>query len=103
MLLDRAKIPASITTHEQLLAWVGFAIRFNLTGVGLTQTFVRANTDPDPTRLIDAGIFTDAAGIDRVAVLAYPPLNPIWVSSAAKPFTFVQPLSLSAQAAMFDT
>lgn len=102
MLLDRAKIPATITTHEQLIAWAGLCIRFNLSGVGITQTFVRSNTDQEPTRLVDAGIFRDAAGDDRIAVLAYPPISPNWQGTASKPWQFVQPLSLSAQAAMFD-
>lgn len=103
MLLDRSKIPASITTHEQLLAWVGLAIRFNLTGVGITQTFVRSAADPQPTSLVDAGIFKDAAGTDRIAVIAYPEISPNWAGSTSKPYALVQPLSLSAQAAIFDS
>lgn len=103
MILDRSKIPSSITTHEQLLAWVGLCIRFNLSGQGITQTFTRAAADEEPTRLIDVGIFKDAAGVDRIAVIAYPEISPSWVGSTQKPFTLVQPLSLSAQAAIFDS
>jgi hypothetical protein len=102
MLLDRTKIPATITTHEQLIAWCGLCIRFNITGTGVTQTFVRSAQDSEPTRLIDAGIFKDAAGDDRIAVLAYPSISPLWQGSAQKPWEFVQPLSTSAQAAMFN-
>lgn len=103
MILDRSKIPQTVDTHEKLLAWVGFCIRFNLTGQGITQTFVRAATDPEPTRLIDAGIFKDAAGVDRCAVIAYPSISPTWVGSTSKPYALIEPLSLSAQAAIFDT
>lgn len=102
MLLDRTKIPATITTHEQLIAWAGLCIRFNITGVGVTQTFVRSSTDPEPTRLCDAGIFKDAAGDDRCAVLIYPSISPNWMGTAQKPWEFVQPLSTAAQAAMFN-
>lgn len=103
MILDRTKIPASITTHERLIAWAGLCIRFNLTGVGLTQTFVRAASDPEPTRLIDGGIFKDAAGVDRIAILAYPSIAPEWVGSTSKPYALVEPLSTAAQAAIFDS
>lgn len=103
MILDRSKIPSSITTHEQLIAWAGLCLRFNLTGVGITQTFVRASTDPEPTRLVDAGIFKDGGGVDRIAILAYPEISPEWQGSTDKPYSLVLPLSLSAQAAIFDT
>jgi hypothetical protein len=102
MLLDRSKIPATITTHEQLISWAGLCLRFNLTGVGVTQTFVRSSQDPEPTRLIDAGIFRDAAGTDRIAVLVYPEISPLWQGTAQKPWEYALPLSLSAQAAMFN-
>jgi hypothetical protein len=102
MLLDRSKIPSSITTHEQLIAWCGACLNFNLSGNAQTLTFVRAATDPEPTRLVDSGIFKDAAGVIRYATIAYPEIDPIWEGSTAKPFSLVKPLSLSAQAAIFD-
>ncbi|MBD2189771.1 hypothetical protein H6F41_16690 [Pseudanabaena sp. FACHB-723] len=98
MLLDRAKIPASITTHEQLITWAALAIRFNTT----TLTFVR-QANEEPTRLADVGIFRDAAGDDRVGILVYPSLNANWQNSATKIWTQANPLSTSAQAAAFDS
>lgn len=103
MLLDRSKIPASITTHEQLIAWSGLCLRFNMTGTANTLTFMRSALDPEPTRLVDAGIFQDAGGVDRIAILVYPPIAPAWQGSTAKPWTHVQNLSQSAQSAIFDT
>lgn len=102
MLLDRSKIPSSVITHEQLIAWAGLCLRFNLSGNSVTLTFQRSVDDTTATRLCDAGIFKDAAGDDRIGVLVYPKIDPIWQGSAAKPWTYVQPLSTSAQAAMFD-
>jgi hypothetical protein len=103
MLLDRSKIPASITTHEQLIAWCGACLKFTLNGNAQTLTFVRAATDPEPTRLVDSGVFTDAAGVTRYATIAYPPIDPTWEGSILKPFSLVLPVSLSAQPAIFDT
>lgn len=102
MLLDRSKIPASITTHEQLISWAGACLNFNLSGTATTLSFIRAATDPEPTRLVESGIFRDAAGVIRYATIAYPPINPAWEGSAAKPFTQALVLSTGAQAAMFD-
>ena len=98
MILNRAKIPATIVTHEQLIVWTAFCLRFNTT----TLTFVR-KADEEPSRFADAGIFRDAAGVDRVGVIVYPPLNPLWMASATKPWESVTILSESAQAANFDS
>ena len=97
MILNRANIPATITTHEQLIAWCAFCIRFNTT----TLTFVRS-ADETPSRLADCGIFRDGAGDDRVGIIVYPQLNPLWQANAAKVWESVLPLSTSAQAANFN-
>jgi len=103
MLLDHSKIPASITTHEQLISWAGACLNFNLSGTGKTLTFIRAATDPEPSRLVDSGIFRDAAGVMRYMTVAYPPIDPTWEGSILKPFNLCLPLSESAQAAIFDS
>ena len=104
MLLDRSKIPASINTHEKLIAWAGLALRFNLKGSAQILTFQRAATDETATRLCDAGIFQDAAGVDRIGVIVYPSLNANWMGGSGnlKPWEYIEALSTSAQAAMFD-
>lgn len=102
MLLDRSKIPASITTHEQLISWAGACLNFNLSGTANTLTFMRAATDPEPSRLVDSGIFRDAAGVMRYMSIAYPAIDPTWEGSILKPFNLCLPLSTSAQASIFD-
>jgi hypothetical protein len=104
MLLDRSKIPSSINTHEKLIVWAGLTMRFNLKGSSNILTFQRSATDEVPTRLCDAGVFQDAAGVDRVGVLVYPSLNSNWMGGSGnlKPWEYVEALSTSAQAAMFD-
>jgi hypothetical protein len=103
MLLDRTKIPSWVDTHEKLISWSGACLNFNMSGTASTLTFIRAATDPEPTRLVDSGIFRDAAGVVRYATIAYPPIDPAWEGTAAKPPSLVLPLSLSAQAAIFDS
>jgi hypothetical protein len=103
MLLDRSKIPSAITTHEQLMAWAASCIAFNMNGTAQTLTFMRSATDPNATRLIDAGIFSDAAGVARFAIVAFPPVSPSWIGATDAPWKQVMFLSQSAQAAMFDS